>query len=103
MLETVTLHGVQEEILVLARHPTQHMRESRSDVSLSQALLALGAEALSDRDPALDPLGLSVKQALDPLGCEAVPCHQRADHPCLVQGRQRARRGVGEQKQALVL
>ncbi len=103
MLETVTFHGTEQEILVLARHPTQRMRESGSDVSLSQALLALVAELVSDRDPGLDPPGLSAEQELDPLGCEAVLCHQRADLPCLVQGRQRAWRGVGKQQQALVL
>ena len=97
MLETVTFHGTEEEILVLARHPAQLMRESRPDVSLSQTSLALVAELVSDRDPALDPPGLSTEQPLDPLGCEAVLCHQRADHPCLVQGRQRASRRVGEQ------
>jgi hypothetical protein len=97
MLETVTFHGTEQEILVLARHPAQLMRESGSDVSLSQAPLALGIQVSPDRDSAPDPPGLSTEQPPDPLGCEAVLCHQRADHPCLVQGRQRAWRGVGEQ------
>lgn len=103
MLEAVALDGAEQQILVLARHRTQRLRESRSDRPLRQAPLGLGREVFSDRDASLDPLGLSVEQARDPGGCEAVLLQQRADHARLVEGRQGAWRCVGEEQQAFVL
>jgi hypothetical protein len=98
-LEPMALDGPENGILLRAREGAEAMGQRGSEGAPSKLLLCEGGQVPTDIDSTGDPCLPTSEPASDLGFGEAVVVHQRADDPCLIERRDGALRGVGDQQQ----
>ena len=101
--QAVTLGAVEEPVLVLVAERAQGVRERRADGAPGEPLLRGAREAGADGQARLDPALLVAQEPRDAARGQPVVLGERAGHLRLVERGDRARRGVGQEQQPLVL